>query len=268
MRTTGPGPGSPGWIPDTRFPSVSTTIHTTPTMGCCWSTTTTSCCRARGSRRIPIGIWRSSPGCYTVRWCTRIPRNAGVIYPGLAQRMSAGTGILHSEKNDSWRLSGERHTDPVRFIQMWVTPDDSGIDPGYQQREIGNELLSGGLVTVASGMPQHRDQTAITIAQKNAALHAARIAAGDSVELPPRSSSISSSFAERSRSKRSVSSPRGRPATHRYWRGPRHRDTRCRDPGVGDAYPPGRLTGFARVSRFRRCAIDPHLLSKLTKLLL
>lgn len=110
--------------------------------------------------------------------------NAGVIYPGLAQRMSAGTGILHSEKNDSWRLSGERHTDPVRFIQMWVTPDDSGIDPGYQQREIGNELLSGGLVTVASGMPQHRDQTAITIAQKNAALHAARIAAGDSVELP------------------------------------------------------------------------------------
>lgn len=44
--------------------------------------------------------------------------------------MSAGTGILHSEKNDSWRLSGERHTDPVRFIQMWVTPDDSGIDPG------------------------------------------------------------------------------------------------------------------------------------------
>lgn len=97
------------------------------------------------------------------------------------------------KKNDSWRLSGERHTDPVRFIQMWVTPDDSGIDPGYQQREIGNELLSGGLVTVASGMPQHRDQTAITIAQKNAALHAARIAAGDSVEPPPRSSSISSS---------------------------------------------------------------------------
>ncbi|SHX32221.1 putative quercetin 2,3-dioxygenase [Mycobacteroides abscessus subsp. abscessus] len=39
-------------------------------------------------------------------------------------------------------------------------------------------------MTVASGMPQHRDQTAITIAQKNAALHAARIAAGDSVELP------------------------------------------------------------------------------------
>ncbi|TDZ78456.1 Quercetin 2,3-dioxygenase [Mycobacteroides salmoniphilum] len=110
--------------------------------------------------------------------------NAGVIYPGLAQRMSAGSGILHSEKNDSWRLAGERHSDPVRFVQMWVSPDDSGIDPGYQQLEIDAELLGGGLVTVASGMPRHRDQTAITIAQKNAALHAARIPAGHSVELP------------------------------------------------------------------------------------
>lgn len=110
--------------------------------------------------------------------------NTGVIYPGLAQRMSAGTGILHSEKNDSWRLAGERHSDPVRFIQMWVAPDESGIDPGYQQVEIADELLRGGLVTVASGMPRHRDHTAITIAQQNAALHGARIAAGDSVELP------------------------------------------------------------------------------------
>ncbi|MUM19154.1 pirin family protein [Mycobacterium sp. CBMA271] len=110
--------------------------------------------------------------------------NSGVIYPGLAQRMSAGSGILHSEKNDSWRLAGERHSDPVRFIQMWVAPDESGIDPGYQQLEIANELLRGGLVTVASGIPQHRDRTAITIGQKNAALHAARTVAGESVELP------------------------------------------------------------------------------------
>ena len=55
---------------------------------------------------------------------------SGVIYPGLAQRMSAGTGILHSEKNDSWRLAGgPEHSDPVHFVQMWVVPDEGGLDP-------------------------------------------------------------------------------------------------------------------------------------------
>jgi quercetin 2,3-dioxygenase len=82
--------------------------------------------------------------------------NSGVIYPGLAQRMSAGTGILHSEKNDAWPLNvGDRHEDPVHFIQMWVVPDEDGITPGYKQLEIEHDLLSGGLVTVASGMTKH-----------------------------------------------------------------------------------------------------------------
>src|SRR3954468_9673308 len=46
--------------------------------------------------------------------------HSGIIYPGLAQRMSAGRGILHSEKNDSWRLDGHTHRDRVHFVQMWV----------------------------------------------------------------------------------------------------------------------------------------------------
>ncbi|MDZ7886481.1 MAG: pirin family protein [Mycobacterium sp.] len=111
--------------------------------------------------------------------------NNGVIYPGLAQRMSAGRGILHSEKNDSWTLTGrETHSEPVHFVQMWVVPDESGRDPGYQQLEIDDELLSGGLVTIASGMPEHRDQSAITIGNRYAALHGARLQAGESVQLP------------------------------------------------------------------------------------
>ncbi|HZA11311.1 pirin family protein [Mycobacterium sp.] len=111
--------------------------------------------------------------------------HSGVIYPGLAQRMSAGTGILHSEKNDSWRLTGGRsHTEPVHFVQMWVAPDEPGITPGYQQLEIDDELLSGGLVTIASGMPEHRDTSAISIHNRYAALHGARMQPGDSVELP------------------------------------------------------------------------------------
>jgi quercetin 2,3-dioxygenase len=101
--------------------------------------------------------------------------NSGVVYPGLAQRMSAGTGILHSEKNDST-------SDPVRFVQMWVLPDESGIAPSYQQHEIGDELLDGRLVTIASGMPGH--DAAIAIHNRSTALHAARLRSGDGVELP------------------------------------------------------------------------------------
>lgn len=111
--------------------------------------------------------------------------HSGVIYPGLAQRMSAGRGIMHSEKNDSWTLTGdETHSEPVHFVQMWVVPDESGIAPGYQQLEIDDELLRGKLVTIASGMPGDAGDTAITIANRYAALRGARLQAGDSIELP------------------------------------------------------------------------------------
>ncbi|HTY32200.1 pirin family protein [Mycobacterium sp.] len=101
--------------------------------------------------------------------------NRGVIYPGLAQRMSAGSGILHSEKNDS-------RTEPVHFVQMWVVPDETAITPSYQQHEIDDTQLSAGLVTIASGMPGN--EAAITLHNRNAALHAARLQPGDSVDLP------------------------------------------------------------------------------------
>jgi redox-sensitive bicupin YhaK (pirin superfamily) len=115
--------------------------------------------------------------------------HTGVIYPGLAQRMSAGTGILHSEKNDSWRVAGPgqantEHTDPVHFVQMWVVPDETGITPGYEQLEIDHELLAGGLVPVASGLPEHDGAAAIRINNRYAALHAARLQPGQSVTLP------------------------------------------------------------------------------------
>jgi quercetin 2,3-dioxygenase len=100
--------------------------------------------------------------------------NSGVIYPGLAQRMSAGTGVRHSEKNGS---ASER----VHFVQMWVVPDESGIEPGYQQAEIDDDQLTGGLMTIASGI---RDDAAISIHNKKAALHGARLQPGDAVQLP------------------------------------------------------------------------------------
>ena len=100
--------------------------------------------------------------------------HAGVVHPGLAQRMSAGSGIRHSERND-------RLDEPVHFVQMWVVPDEPGIDPGYAQREIDAELRAGGLVPVASGRP---GDGAIPIANRHATLHAARLDPGRSVTLP------------------------------------------------------------------------------------
>lgn len=101
--------------------------------------------------------------------------NHGVIYPGLAQRMSAGSGIMHSERNDS---PGE----PVHFVQMWVVPDEAGVQPSYQQHEVDEKLLAGSLVTIASGMPAH--DAAITLHNRNAALHGTRLLPGAAVNVP------------------------------------------------------------------------------------
>lgn len=100
--------------------------------------------------------------------------NHGVILPGHAQRMSAGTGIRHSERNPS-------STTDVHFLQMWVPPDTDGIDPGYEQLDVGAELASGGLVPVASGKGH---DAAITIHQREAVLWAARLDAGAGADVP------------------------------------------------------------------------------------
>jgi quercetin 2,3-dioxygenase len=105
--------------------------------------------------------------------------HSGLIHPGLAQRMSAGTGILHSEKNDA---AGE--TRDVHFVQMWVVPDSDGVDPGYEQLDITPELERGELVVVASGMPKHAGERAISIRQEHAALYAARLRPGAVAVLP------------------------------------------------------------------------------------
>lgn len=98
----------------------------------------------------------------------------GVIYPGLAQRMSAGTGIWHSEMNPS---GGE----DVHFVQMWVRPDTERVDPGYEQLDISSELAGGGLVPIASGRGH---ESAISIRQRAAVLWGGRLAAGESVQVP------------------------------------------------------------------------------------
>jgi quercetin 2,3-dioxygenase len=100
--------------------------------------------------------------------------NHGELYPGLAQRMSAGTGIRHSEKNPS-------ATEAVHFIQMWVPPDTKGIAPGYEQRDINAELDKGGLRAIASGQGH---EGAIAIHQRDAVLWGGRLQPGERAVVP------------------------------------------------------------------------------------
>ncbi len=100
--------------------------------------------------------------------------HSGIIHPGLAQRMSAGTGILHSEMNAT--KGGEVH-----FIQMWVAPDEEKIRPGYMELDINRELDRGGLVPVASGRGH---DAAIAIRQEHAVLWAGRLKPNESLKLP------------------------------------------------------------------------------------
>ena len=67
----------------------------------------------------------------------------GVIRPGDVQRMSAGTGVMHSEFNAS-------RTDPVHFLQIWLVPDRRGIAPGYEQKTFPPEQRQGQLRLIAS----------------------------------------------------------------------------------------------------------------------
>jgi quercetin 2,3-dioxygenase len=98
----------------------------------------------------------------------------GLIYPGLAQRMSAGRGIWHSEMNPS-------PAEDVRFVQMWVLPDTEGVDASYEQLDVNPELDRGGLVPVASGRGH---DAAVAIRQRDATLWAGRLAPGEAVTLP------------------------------------------------------------------------------------
>ena len=100
--------------------------------------------------------------------------NRGELYPGLAQRMSAGTGIWHSEMNPS-------RSDEVHFIQMWVLPDTEGVSPGYEQKDINGDLAKGGLQPIASGRGH---DAAIHIRQQGAVLWGGRLQPNEAVTVP------------------------------------------------------------------------------------
>ncbi len=87
--------------------------------------------------------------------------NGATITPGEVQRMSAGTGVRHSEYNHA----AERET---HFLQIWILPSRSGIAPGYEQKRFDDADKRGRLRLVAA--PDGRDG-AVTI-HADAAIHA------------------------------------------------------------------------------------------------
>ena len=95
-----------------------------------------------------------------------------VIRPGDVQRMSAGSGVRHSEKN----LSA---TEKVHFLQIWILPSVRGIAPSYEQKSFADEEKRGRLRLVAS--PDGRDGS-VTV-HADASLYAGTFDAGESAEL-------------------------------------------------------------------------------------
>ena len=69
--------------------------------------------------------------------------NGSIIRPGEVQRMTAGTGVHHSERNAS-------STDPLHLLQIWILPERQGLPPGYEQKEFSEAERTGQLRLVAS----------------------------------------------------------------------------------------------------------------------
>jgi quercetin 2,3-dioxygenase len=97
---------------------------------------------------------------------------SGVIQPGDVQRMSAGTGVMHSEFNHSADQA-------AHFLQIWITPKRSGIAPGYEQKHFTESAKRGRLALVASNDGR---EGSVTV-HADAALHAGLFTGAEQAEL-------------------------------------------------------------------------------------
>jgi redox-sensitive bicupin YhaK (pirin superfamily) len=102
--------------------------------------------------------------------------SGGVIAPGEVQRMSAGSGVRHSEFNGS-------KTEPVHFLQIWLMPDREGVTPSYEDKRFTAAQKQGQLKLIAS--PDGADDSAKI--NTDARVYATLLEAGQKVELALRS---------------------------------------------------------------------------------
>lgn len=97
--------------------------------------------------------------------------NGSVIRPGDVQRMSAGTGIRHSEFNAS-------QTEQAHFLQIWIIPERTGLTPSYEQKTFGEDGMRGKLRLIASR--DGRDGS-VTV-HRDVDVYAVLLARGETIE--------------------------------------------------------------------------------------
>jgi quercetin 2,3-dioxygenase len=100
----------------------------------------------------------------------------GSIRAGEVQRMTAGSGVAHSEFNPS-------ETEAVKLLQMWVLPESSGLKPSYEQKQFTAEQRTGALLPIASG----QDAPGTVKIHQDVTFYVSRLREGDHVthELKP-----------------------------------------------------------------------------------
>ncbi len=96
-----------------------------------------------------------------------------VIYPGEIQKMSAGTGIYHSEFNHSNKES-------VHLTQIWIVPDTRGLPPSYEQKKFSDEEKKNKLLLVASN--EKKDD--LVHIQQDAKMYVSKLESGKEIEYP------------------------------------------------------------------------------------
>src|SRR5574341_502831 len=102
-------------------------------------------------------------------------RRTSVIRPGDVQRMSAGTGVSHSEYNHS-------QTEPVHLLQIWILPEKRGLKPGYEQRVFNPEEKHGNLRLVAA----HNGRDSAVTVHQDVDLFITQLSPGEQVTHRPR----------------------------------------------------------------------------------
>ncbi len=94
----------------------------------------------------------------------------GTLEPGAIQRMTLGSGALHSERNAS-------QTEPMRFLQFWLLPDTAGLPPASEQRQFTREQRTDRLLKVLGPSSEETDHGVVKVHQ-DAAVFVARLSPG------------------------------------------------------------------------------------------